>query len=157
MRRTVTPGILMAISLIVLANAQPDPQTALWTQIKKQLSGPEGQRFFEANLKGAALPMLKGTLVSALINPGVSRLILKMPGSEAPDVTLIVYDGSAELAANPTPGRAIEFYGRGESFSAKPFMLTFELDIEDLQGVEFATPARKTAQETNRRPLACCG
>lgn len=128
----------MAVSLIVLAKAQPDPQTVLWMQIKKQLTRSEGERYFEANLKGSALPLLKGTVVSALINPGVSRLVLKMPGSEGPDVTLIVYNGSAKLAA--TPGTNIGFYGKGEAFSTKPFMLTLDVAVENLQGIEIAKP-----------------
>ncbi|HJT89859.1 MAG TPA: hypothetical protein VJ732_18440 [Bryobacteraceae bacterium] len=138
MRRTLILGLLLPVSLIVLAHAQPDPQTVLWTGIKKQLSGPEGERYFEANLKDTALPPLRGTLVSALLNEGVSRLVLKMPGSEEPDVTLIVHKGSAKLAANPAPGRSITFSGTGAAFSATPFMLTFDVDIGNLQGIAFA-------------------
>lgn len=137
MRKIVIFGMLLPVSLIVLAHAQPDPQTALWTGIKKQLSGPQGERYFEGNLKGAALPPLRGTLVSALLNEGVSRLVLKMPGAEEPDVTLIVHNGSAKLAGNPAPGRSIAFSGTSAAFSARPFMLTFDVDIGNLQGLAF--------------------
>ena len=137
MCRTLIPGILMIVCLIVLAKAQPEPQTALWVEIKKQLSGSDGEKYFEANLKEAALPPLKGTLVSALINEGVSRLVLKMPGSEEPDVTLVVHNGSAKARTKPTAGHSIEFGGRAVAFSTAPFMLTFDVDIENLQGLDF--------------------
>lgn len=135
MYRTIIPGLVIAISFIGMAQSQTDPQTVLWTQMKKQLSSSDGERYFEANLRGASLPLLKGTLVSALINEGVSRLVLKMPGSEEPDVTLIVYSASVKLAPNPVPGSSIAFAGIGDAFSMNPFMLTFDVDVANLQGV----------------------
>ena len=137
MRRTFLTVVLLSLCLIVLATAQPDPQTALWRALKKQLSGSKGEQYFEANVKGTALPPLKGTLMSALINEGVSRAVLKMPGSEEPDVTLVVHNGSAKLKDKPTPGINIEFAGVAGMFSTDPFMLTFDVDIGNLRGLVF--------------------
>lgn len=86
------------------------------------------------------MPVLKGTLVSALINPGVSRLILKMSGSAQPDVTLVVHNGDIQLEANPAAGRSIEFSGVGSAFAPKPFMLTFDVDIGNLRGLALIRP-----------------
>ena len=108
--------------------------------MKQQLSGSDGERYFEGNLKGTAMPVLKGTLASALINPGVSRLILKMPGSAQPEVTLIVHSDDIQLEPHPAPGRTIEFSGVGAAFTPKPFMLTFDVDIEDLHGLALVRP-----------------
>jgi hypothetical protein len=144
MWRTLTASVLLAFSLIVLAKAQPDPQTALWVGLKKQLSGPDGEEYFNANVKDAALPTLKGTLVSALINEGVSRVVLKMPESSEPDVTLVVHNGSAKLKAKPTAGSIIEFEGVAVTFSTRPFMLTFDVDVGNLRGLEFVRSASKS-------------
>ena len=95
------------------------------------------------NLKGSSLPLLKGTLVSALINEGVSRLVLKMPGSGEPGVTLIVHNGSVKREADPAPGRTVGFRGVAAGFSTRPFMLTFDIDIGNLQGLEFVRPDSK--------------
>ena len=143
MRRTPLTVVPLSLCLIVLATAQPDPQTALWRAVKKHLSGSKGEQYFEANLKNTAVPPLKGTLVSALINEGVSRAVLKMPGSEEPDVTLVVHNRSAKLKGPPTPGISIEFEGVAVIFSTDPFMLTFDVDIGNLRGLEFEEPATK--------------
>jgi hypothetical protein len=135
MCRILISGVVVAVCLIVVAKAQPEPQTALWMEIKKQLSGLEGEMYFESNLKDAALPPLKGTLVSALINEGVSRVVLEMPGSGEPDVTLVIHNGSAKLRAKPTAGRSTT--GVAVAFSTRPFMLTFDVDIGNLQGLNF--------------------
>jgi len=134
----------MAASLVAIARAQPDPQTALWTAIKKQLSGPDGKRYFETNVKDAALPWLKGTLASALINEGVSRVILKMPGSPEPDVTLVVHNRSAKLKSRPTSGTMVEFQGVAVAFTTTPFMLTFDVELDGLRGLDFVRPAAKS-------------
>jgi hypothetical protein len=144
--RTFSSGVLTAASLVVLAQTQPDPQTGLWAGLKKQLSSSNGESYFEANVKDAVLPPLKGRLVSVLINEGVSRAIIKMPGSEEADVTLWSHNGSATLRAKPIPGQSIEFSGVAVAFSTVPFMVTFDVNVGNLRGLEFVRPASKSGR-----------
>jgi hypothetical protein len=134
----------VAVALVLLlakpVRAQGDPQVALWTGIKRELNGPDGQQYFEDNVKGAALPRLTGTLASALINEGVSRVILKMAESEQPEVTLVVHNGAARVRGTPAVGTKIEFSGIAREFTKRPFMLTFDVELADLTGLEFVKP-----------------
>src|SRR5262249_35462474 len=51
---------------------QSNPSLALWMGLKKELTGPEGEKFFDGTMKGAQVPggaggvtKLKGTLIEA--------------------------------------------------------------------------------------------
>src|SRR5579871_2479373 len=65
------------------------PQSALWAGIKQQLTGPNGEQYFESNLRGAQLPSLRGTVV------GISRageniaVLLNLSGGTEPEVRLL--------------------------------------------------------------------
>jgi hypothetical protein len=69
-------------------------------------------------------------------------VILKMPESVEPDVTLVVHHGSAKLTSKASPGRSVEFAGVAVAFSTEPFMLTFDVDITNLRRLELVRPSR---------------
>jgi hypothetical protein len=148
MWRTLPTSVLIAFS-IMPATAQPDPQTALWMGIREQLSGQKGEEYFNKYVKDAMLPPLKGVLVSALINEGVSRVVLKMGESSEPEVTLVIHNGSAKLKSKPTAGTNIEFEGVAVTFSMRPFMLTFDVGIGKLRGMDFVRTAAKSERPTH--------
>ena len=42
-----------------------NPQLALWMGVKKMLTAPDGAQYFESQMKGTAVPPLKGKVISA--------------------------------------------------------------------------------------------
>jgi len=73
---------------------QPDPRE-FWTIIKTVLTAPDGQDYFEHNLKGAMDPggadgvdLLIGTLVSAEPVAQPAFLIVAISDAKTPEVTL---------------------------------------------------------------------
>jgi hypothetical protein len=73
---------------------QPDPRE-FWTIIKTALTAPDGQDYFENNLKGAMVPggadgldLLIGTLVSAEPVEQPAFLIVAISDAKTPEVTL---------------------------------------------------------------------
>jgi hypothetical protein len=69
-----------------------------------------------------------------------------MPGSDEPDVTLVIHNGAAKLRTKPPEGSSIEFAGVAAVFSTGPFMLTFDVDIENLRGLEFVKSDLKSGR-----------
>src|SRR4029077_17867429 len=61
--------------------AAENPQLALWKGIKDQLTSTSGEQYFESSVKGAAIPKLKGKLVSMkpAVNPQEYVLPLRTP------------------------------------------------------------------------------
>jgi hypothetical protein len=103
--------------------------TDLWLRIRAALLSDDGPSYFENGMKGAILPKLKGTVASSVPAAAPSTLVLQMEGSPMPDVTLRL-DRSF---GRPIPkGTSIEFEGVAADFSRSPFMLTFDVPLEDL-------------------------
>ena len=69
MQRTILVIVLMSAVTISGSgqdvHGKEDPATALWLEIKRQLTSVDAQSYFEANLKDSALPTLAGKLASA--------------------------------------------------------------------------------------------
>jgi hypothetical protein len=102
-----------------------DPPTRLWRAIKRELSGPHGREYFDANLKDALLPTLYGTLVSSTPTDHPNTFLLAMADSNYPEVTLKVKAGLEKPLPAGTP---VKFDGVGAAFTAEPFMLTFQVE-----------------------------
>lgn len=129
-----------------------NPELALWLNIKGQLLAPDGQQYFDNNMKGAQVPVrLKGWLVSAKPAVRSKELLLNMDSKDqpAPNVTLKLTNAEGApiaLAGKPVTGTEIEFEKAvGESFSKDPFMLTFTIEKANITGLkeEKAAPARR--------------
>jgi hypothetical protein len=114
-----------------------DPAKALWTALKKKLSSEEGEEYFETHVFHTILPALKGVVASAIVNPGVSKIVLAMSDTSTPEVTLIVHEGTRKVKSQPYAGAAIEFAsGEAVEFSRNPFMLTFDVVIQKVRGLD---------------------
>jgi hypothetical protein len=127
-----------------------NPQLALWLNIKGQLLTPDGQTYFDSNIKGAQVPKLKGWLVSAKPAVRSKELLVNMESKDqpAPDVTLklVNAEGTAlALTGKPELGTEIEFEGVGDSFTKEPFMVTFNVEKAKITGLkeEKVAPARR--------------
>jgi tetratricopeptide (TPR) repeat protein len=117
------------------------PHLALWMGIKENLAGADGAQYFESSVKGAAVPQLKGTVVSAKPALNSKELVVALSDATTPEVTLKLDEA---LAGKPKVGSVIDFEGVPSAFTKDPFMLTFDVEKAKISGLEFeAPPARK--------------
>ncbi len=84
-------------------------------------------------MKGAAVPKLKGWLVSAKPPVKSKELLISMEGKDGtPNVTLklVGSDGTtpAPLTGKPEVGVEVQFEGIGDSFTKEPLMVTFGVE-----------------------------
>jgi tetratricopeptide (TPR) repeat protein len=116
-----------------------NPQLALWMSLKKELEGPDGMTYFTDKLKHAAVPKLKGTLISQSPANRPKELVLGIENPSQPEVTLKLNEPMSHKAE---PGTEIEFEGLPEEFTKEPFMLTFLVEKDKIEGWP-APPAAK--------------
>jgi tetratricopeptide (TPR) repeat protein len=122
------------------------PEKALWKDLKAALTAPEGDTYFETNMKDALVPRLKGKLVAALPAVKPKELVLAIENS-AGDVTLKL-DGA--LPGKMEPGGEIEFEGIAKSFAKDPFMVTFETERTKLSGWTGKNESLKKSSSTKK-------
>ena len=99
---------------------------ALWAELKTQLSGPHGEKWFEENLRDSQLPYLHGILLSGTPKDQPHVLVLAMSDNSTPEVNLTVEDG--HLTEKVREGSEVLFQGVAIAFSAKPFRLMITTD-----------------------------
>lgn len=128
------------------------PQLAFWYELKRELTGENGEKYFADGMKGAHLPgkqsiegvdfsKLKGFVSS--VKPGGKEVVLKMEETGGPEITLKL-DAPVKPAPENTP---VEFEGVASAFTRDPFMLTFDAERAQVTGLEAgaAGPAPKKA------------
>jgi hypothetical protein len=113
------------------ADAAKDPQMALWRNIKKELTGDNGQAYFDMGLKDAALPKFKGKLISMTPALRPKELVLGIEKADVGEVTLKFENA---LAGKMETGADLEFECTGNSFTKEPFMLILNCEKEQLTG-----------------------
>ena len=126
-----------------------NPQLAMWMSLKKELTGPNGQQFFDG-MKGADVPGgakigdiavtdFKGTIISAKPPVRSKELVVGISDPKTPEVTLKL---DTPLTGKPEIGTEVEFDGVPSAFSADPFMVTFDVEKAKLKGLKMgAAPA----------------
>jgi tetratricopeptide (TPR) repeat protein len=119
-----------------------NPQLALWMGVKKQLTAPDGVQYFETQMKGTAVPTLKGTVISAKPAVHSKELVLGLADKNTPEVTLKL---DTPLKGKPELGEEIEFDGVPAAFNPDPFMVTFDVETAKIKGltVKPVAPAKK--------------
>ncbi len=123
-----------------------NPQLGLWVKIKQELSGPNGQKYFEEALKDHELPGLenvkkfKATVVGTAPEKKPTMVICGISSKDMSEVTLKF---EKPLAAVPEKGTEIEFSGSPSAFTADPQMLTFDVSPEDVTGLPKPAPPKK--------------
>jgi hypothetical protein len=120
------------------AAAKANPMLALWKSIKAQLTGPDGQSYFDSSMKDALLPggangvnAFKGKLISMTPAIRPKELVLSIENGTTPDVTLKL---DSPLPGKMEPGGDISFSGVAESFTKDPFMVTFNVEKSKIEG-----------------------
>jgi hypothetical protein len=117
--------------------AEADPMGAMWKNLKGELTGPNGQQYFDSGLKDAAAPRLRGTLVSHT----AKSIVLALSDKTTPEVTLEL---ETPIPGKAEPGTVLEFEGVAKSFTSAPFMLTMDVERSKIYGWP-AAPAKKPA------------
>jgi len=117
---------------------QSDPSLALWKNLKAQLTGDNGQTYFSSNMKGAAIPGgvngikgFTGVLISEEPATHPKTLVLSVEDGTTPDATIKLAEA---LPGKADPGTKITFSGVADSFTANPFMITFNVEKKNLSG-----------------------
>jgi hypothetical protein len=126
---------------------------ALWLTIKDEWKGPNGQQYFENSMKGAALPggaegvkQFKGRVVSHKPAVRPKEIVLAISDAETPEVTLKL-DEESVMPGKAEPGTEIGFEGTAVSYSKDPFMVTFEVEKDNISGWPSAAPARPAGKK----------
>ncbi len=126
------------------AEAAANPMLALWRTIKTELTGDNGPAYFESSVKDAGLPggangvtKFKGKLVSTTPAVRPKELTLAIEGAAA-DVTLKLEE---PLPGMMEAGGEISFSGAAKAYTKDPYMLTFAVSKEDLEGWTGKGPA----------------
>jgi tetratricopeptide (TPR) repeat protein len=109
-----------------------DPELALWLNLKKLLTAPDGEQYFANSMRNTKVTGLRGYLVSATPpdRPNTLVLALSERGGRG-EVTIILDQPFRYSAPRGTP---LRFEGVAKSFTKEPFMLTFEAEQESIQG-----------------------
>jgi hypothetical protein len=128
-----------------------NPMMALWMTIRKELTGPEGEKYFAEHVKDAELPAgvpevtkFKGKLVSHKPAANPKELLVAISDATTPEVTLKL---ETPLKGKAEPGTEIAFAGIATSFTKDPFNLVFETEPSKIEGwpAQAAAPAKKAA------------
>jgi hypothetical protein len=130
--------------------AKTNPQLALWMGVRAKLSDANGDQYFETQMKNAAVPKLKGTLVEAKPACRSKELLVALSDAKNPEVTLKL---DAALTGKPETGTEIQWEGVPSAFSKEPFMLTMDTEkakIEGLKATPCAPPVRRGAAKKKK-------
>jgi tetratricopeptide (TPR) repeat protein len=124
-----------------------NPALGAWLGIKDQLATPEGQGYFDANMKDAAMPLIKGKVISQTPEDKPNQIVIGVADATVGEVTLV----TEKPWAGPAPvGTEISFEGAvAKAFTRDPFNLTMEIENEKVTGwptgVATAAPPKKAA------------
>lgn len=127
-------SLLFGFAIVVTAQNEKsdnvDPPHALWAAMKRALSAPDGEKYFQENVKDSALPMLIGTVISSSPSDRPSLFVVAITDAATREVTLRLTDDAGKEAHLNSPvmqGSQIRFEGVGAAFTKEPFMLTLEV------------------------------
>jgi outer membrane protein assembly factor BamD (BamD/ComL family) len=133
------------------------PQLAMWLKIKGALAAADGQSYFDNQLKNAAVPKLKGTIVEGKPACRSKELIVAVPEpnqqNAQPVITLKL---DSALSGKPAPGDEIHWEGVPSAFTPDPFMLTMDTEKAKIEGLKVTpcaggAPARPGAKKGGAR------
>lgn len=117
-----------------------NPQLALWMKIKAALAETSGDNYFTSELKGVAVPQLRGILVGATPTCRPTRLLVAVPlpdsaPSQQPEIELKL---DAALAGKPDLHSEFQWEGVPSAFTQNPFILTMDTERTKIEGLKIA-------------------
>jgi len=124
-------------------------QATLWRNLKEQLLGPNGAKYWTTGMKDAELPggvagieMFEGTLIAAAPADHPNEFMVAIGDSAIPEAKLIM----REHLVKPIPiGSPVTFKGIASAYSTDPYLLTLRVE-----GVNRLT--EEAAQKMKRAP-----
>lgn len=136
--------------------AQSNPQLALWMKVKGALAGPDGENYFAASLKDAAVPQLRGVLVEARPACRPKELVVgvPLPGGPRPPQAEILLKLDKPLAGKPDAGAEFQWQGVPSAFTSSPFLLTMDAESAKLDGLNAARCAPTPAPAPKRAAVS---
>ncbi len=113
------------------------PELALWMKIKDALSSPDGDRYFESELKGSSVPELEGMLVEARpeCRPLELRVSVPLPNQNHDSPEEIVLKLATRVSGQPELHTEFHWSGVPSAFSKQPFLLTMDVDPASLKNL----------------------
>jgi hypothetical protein len=129
------------------ADAAKNPELALWKRIRESLAAPDGPQFFDRELKDAAVPQLKGTVIEAKPACRPTELFIAITGTQ-PEIILKL---EKPLPGKPELNTEIEWEGAAQAFTPDPFRLTMEADADKIHGVK-TTPCAIQKSPIRKKP-----
>jgi tetratricopeptide (TPR) repeat protein len=127
-----------------------NPQLAIWLRVKGQLTADNGQAYFDNELKGSAVPKLKGKVISASPEAKPKEIVVGVENPDQQEIKLVVSEGTMPTKADP--GTEIEFEGVPTGFTKEPFLLTMDIEREKISGwPEAPKPARRPATKSSAK------
>ncbi len=130
--------------------AREHPELALWKNIKTQLTGADGDNYFNTGMKGAKLPTLKGRVVKLEPENRPKTVVLALEDGTTADATLKF---EAALPGKVDAGTELTFEGVPESYSTSPFMVVFNMSIQQTCTAGRARTRRRCAGRHPRKAL----
>jgi tetratricopeptide (TPR) repeat protein len=129
------------------ALAKADPALALWVNIKENLTEQGGDKYFAESMKDALIPPdsmvpFKATVISHDPAKNPKTVVLGIQDPQKADVTLKLEEPLTGVAP---AGTVIQFRGAPESFTKEPFMVTFQVEKDNLKGWPAPPPPAKKA------------
>jgi hypothetical protein len=133
---------------------QSNPQLALWMKIKGQLADTNGEQYFESQLKNAAVPQLRGTLVDAKpeCHPKELLVAVPLPDAQQPLHAEITLKLDAPLAGKPELNSEFHWEGIPTAFTKDPFMLTMDVEKSKIDGLK-DTPCHVAPAPVHHAPV----
>jgi hypothetical protein len=133
-----------------------DPAFKLWYTIKTNLTGDQGDQFFNSNVKDAEIPggaegvkTFSGTVISIDPPDHPTKVVVGVEDPQTPDATLLFSKPLPTSALDKIKvGQKLDFSGVADSYAKDPYMLTFK--DPSIPGVE-TTPAPAKRPTTHRR------
>jgi tetratricopeptide (TPR) repeat protein len=124
-----------------------DPSLPLWVRLKNELKSAGGVQYFETGMKGALVPPenqppFRGVIISQDGTRAARSVVVSILDKTTPEATLKF---AAPMPGAPEPGTIIHFRGVASAFTQQPFMVTFEVERQNVAGWPAPeAPARRT-------------
>jgi hypothetical protein len=129
-----------------------NPQLAMWLGVKKSLNDPNGESYFNDQMKEHQLPKLKGTLVEAKPACRSKELVVAISDTTHPEITLKMVDADGKplaLTGKPETGVEIQWEGVPMAFVKDPFMVTMDAEKGKIENLKTSpcgpAPVKKAA------------
>jgi hypothetical protein len=122
---SIDPATVVNARRAEMELSMTNPELAAWLSMHRQLTAPDGEKYFASDVQGKPLPKLRGTVLRASPLRAPREIVLSMSESNQPDVTLKL---TVPLTRPAPAGANLSFQGVGVSFTKEPFSLIITAD-----------------------------